>query len=299
MKKFLICFSAIIFLLTISGNAFAQVIEDSSDQNVEQNSNKFLGLKLRPEIRAVVKEIEQKSGRGIYSKFIELDKFMLGSSYISEDGLPVVLVDYDLEDEPKKLEAVITHELLHLRLRVNGYPTFLFSESVNMSKGRAIDTEQGHINDVISLIEHQIFKADMQKFDLYKYINLAGDTAAGARKNRGKEDEQADSINYARAILEYPNTKDIEEVRKIYTANKWARALRDGEAIAGFIKTSNIRTPKDVDVVFLKCLSQLFPLPSSSYNFKLTLDPNKKVGRRMIIGISRQTTVKERKSKRN
>ncbi len=260
-----------------------------------QTSEDFLGIKLRPEIRAIVKEIEQKSGKKILARFIEQQEFVLGSSYISEDGLPVVLVDYNLEDDPNKLEAVITHELLHLRLRVNGYPTFLFSESVNTSRGRAIDTEQGHINDVLSLIEHQIFKADMQKFDLYKYINLAGDTADGARKNKGREDEQADSINYARAILEYPNEKDVEEVRKIYTANKWTRALRDGEAIAGFIKTANIRTPKEVDAVFLKCLSQLFPLPRSAYNFKLTLDPNKKVGRRMIITISKRAAPKKRR----
>lgn len=299
MRSLFINFSALVLLLIISNNINAQIIENSSDQIVERTSGDFLGLKLRPEIRAIVKEIEQKSGKEIYKKFIELDEFVFGSSYISEDGLPVVLVDYGLEDEPKKLEAVITHELLHLRLRVNGYPTFLFSESVITAQGRAIDTEQNHINEVLSLIEHQIFKADMQKFDLYKYINLAGDTAVGARKSKGREDEQSDSINYARAILEYPNVKDIEEVRKIYTENKWTRALRDGEAIAGFIKTSNIKTPKDVDAVFLKCLSQLLLLPSSTYNFKLTLDPNKKVGKRMIISISRQTTVNKRKSKRN
>ncbi len=261
-----------------------------------QKSEDFLGIKLRPEVRAMVIEIEQKTGRKILSRFIEQQDFALGSSYISEDGIPVVLVDYALEDgDEKKLEAVITHELLHLRLRVRGYPTFLFSPRVNTSKGRAIDSEQDTLNDLTSLIEHQIFKADMEKFGLYKYINLAGDTAAIARKNKGKEDEQADVINYVRAILEYPIAKDVEEVRKIYVENKWTRSLREGETIAGIISTANIRTPKDVDAVFLKSLLQLYPLPNPAFNFKLTLDPNKNVGRRMIISISKKATTKRRK----
>ena len=297
MKKLLIFCSVLIFLTTIFGNAFAQVIEADSDDRTERTSGDFLGVQLRPEIRAMVAEIERKTGVNIYAEFVRQGKFMLGASYISEDGIPVVLVNPDLRNgDDKKLEAVIAHELLHLRLRVNGYPTFLFSESVNTAKGRAIDTEQDTLDDLTSLIEHQIFKTDMEKFDLYKYVNLAGDTAAGARKNGGREDGQSDGINYARAILEYPYAKDVEEVRKLYEANKWTRALRDGEAIAAIIKTANIRLPKDVDGVFVKCLSQLFPLPGSAYNYKLTLDPNKKVGRRMIVSIARRAAVRKKKS---
>ncbi len=153
----MICFAAIAFLLAGSRSVFAQIIEDTPDQNVSQTSEEFLGLELRPEIRDIVKEIERKSGKEIYRLFVDLDEFVLGSSYISEDGLPVVLVSYDLEREPNKLAAVITHELLHLRLRVNGYPAFLFSDTVKTSKGRAVDTEQDHVNEVLSLIEHQIF----------------------------------------------------------------------------------------------------------------------------------------------
>lgn len=308
MKKFLINFSILILFSAFFNNATAQIVENDSDQliekksdqNVRQTSEKFLGVKLHPEVQAIIVEIEKKTGRKILSQYIEQGEFMLGSNYISEDGIPVVLIDYKLQNgDRKKLEAIITHELLHLRLRVNGYPTFLFSDSVNTAKGRAIDTEQDSLNDLISLIEHQIFKADLEKFGLYKYINLAGDTADGARKNKGKEDSQADAINYARAILEYPIAKDIEEVKRLYIVNKWTRSLREGEAIAGIIRTANIKMPKDVDSIFIKCLSQLFPLPGSAYTYKLTSDPNKKVGRRMIVSISRQPTVRKRRLKGN
>lgn len=95
--------------------------------------------------------------------------------------------------------------MLHLRLRVNNYPTFIFSPAIKTAKGRAIEVEQSNINDLKSIIEHKVFKTDMQKFGLYKFINLAGDTAERAKKQKGQADGQDDVINYARAILEYQN----------------------------------------------------------------------------------------------
>ena len=305
MKKLLIICLTINLFSAFNFELLAQIVENNSHQNTENSSvrNKtsvyFLGVKLQNEVGAMVVEIEQKKGKKILSRYIEMDRFMLGSNYLSEDGIPVVLINENLQDsDAKKLEAIITHELLHLRLRVNGYPTFLFSERVNTAKGRAIDTEQDTLNDLTSLIEHRIFKAELEKFDLYKYINLAGDTANEARKNKGDEDGQSNAIDYARAILEYQNQKDIDEVKKAYAANNWTRSLRGGEAIARIIREANIQTPNEVDAVFIKCLLQLFPLPGSVYIYKLTLDPNKKVGRRMIVSIERRTAVGKR-SKRN
>ncbi len=257
--------------------------------NLSAQTDEFLGVRLRPEIRAIVKEIETKAGEEIYAEFVSHKDFMLGSSLISEDGVPVVLVDFSLETEAKKLEAVIAHELLHLRLRVNGYPTFLFSPNVNTAKGRAIDVEQGNINDLKDLIEHRIFKAEMEKLGLYKSINLAGDIALHARKSKGQADGQDDSINYARAILEYLNPADTEEVKKIYAANRWQRSLQTGKEIADIISTSKLQTPKDAETVFLKCLLKLYPPPRPTFAFKLTIDPNNKFFRRMIINTSTQT----------
>ena len=276
-------FTLIFLLLFLSINSFAQ-------------NGEFLGVKLRPEIRSVIKEIETKSGEEIYAEFVRQKDFMLASSLISEDGVPVVLVDYSLEDDSKKLEAVIAHELLHLRLRVNNFPTFVFSPTVNTAKGRAIDVEQGNINDLKDLIEHRVFKAEMEKLGLDKSINIAGDIASHARKNKGQADGQDDSINYARAILEYLNPADAEEVRKIYTANGWQRSLQTGRQIADIISSSILNTPKDVEIVFLKCILKLYPPPRPEYTFKLTLDTSNKIWRRMIINTSTKTNRKKKVS---
>ena len=258
-----------------------------------QSSGDFLGIKLRPEVQAIVKEIERKTGEEIYSEFIQQKDYMLGSSLISEDGIPVVLIDYSLEDDPKKLEAVIVHELLHLRLRVNNYPTFVFSPSVQTARGPAIKVEQSNVNDLKNIIEHRVFKGEMERFDLYRHVNLAGDAAKGAKKQKGKEGGQTEVINYVRAILEYHKASDIEELRKIYEANNWKNSIKTGEEIAALISQSNPQTLQAVETVFLKCILKLYPPPSPKYTFKLTLDPENKFWRRMIINTATQSVLRK------
>ncbi len=287
-------FTIVSLFLILSGNIFAQVtVQDNTPS--ETRSGEFLGIKLRPEIQAIVKEIERKSGKKILAEFIEQKDFMFGSSYISDaEGIPVVLIDYKLEDDPKKLEAVAAHELLHLRLRVNNYPTFLFSPTVQTAKGRAADVEQSTVNDLLSLVEHRIFKSEMERFGFNKLLNLAGDTAKDAKRRKGDIDGQSDSINYARAILEYPNQKDVEEVARIYKENNWTRALESGKLIADFISQSNMQTPAAVEAVFLKCIMELYR-PPSTHTFKLSVDAQNKFFRRMIIGTARKSAGRKRR----
>ncbi|MCY7347783.1 MAG: hypothetical protein LH614_16415 [Pyrinomonadaceae bacterium] len=287
--------STTIFLfLILSAGVFAQTIVQDDEPN-QTRSGDFLGIRLRSEIQAIVKEIERKCNKKILAEFINQKEFMLGSSYISDaEGIPVVLIDYKLEDDAKKLEAVAAHELLHLRLRVNNYPTFLFSPTVQTAKGRAVDVEQSTANDLLSLIEHRIFKSEMERFGLNKLLDLAGDTAKVAKRRRGEPDEQSDSINYARAILEYPNQKDVEEVARIYKENNWTRALESGKRIADFISQSNLQTPAAVEAVFLKCIMELYR-PPSTHTFKLTVDPQNKFFRRMIIGTARRAVQRRKR----
>lgn len=247
----------------------------------------LLGVKLGPEVTAIVREIETKTGRKLYADLVTQPDFQLGASFIDDDGRAVVVVDPGLAREANKLEAVITHELLHLRLTVNNYPAFIFSPTVRTAKGLAIDVEQSNINDLRSVIEHRVFKAEMERFGLYKFIDLAGDTAAIAKNRKGQEDGQDDAINYARAILEYQQTADISQVEKIYKSNGWTRSLAEGRAIADIIRQTRIVSPKEVETVFLRCLDKLYPSPGARFTFALSIDPGNKHFRRMVISLRR------------
>lgn len=266
-------FKIALLFLALSVNSFAQA--------------DLLGVALRPGIKALVGEIEKKAGRKLYAEFVRQKQYQFGESFIDDDGLPVVLVNFSLKTQPKKLEAVIAHELLHLRLRTGGFPVFLFSPSIQTAKGRAIDVEQSNINDLTSLIEHRVFKSEMERLGVYDAIDPAGDTAQEARRSKGKSDGQADAINYARAILEYRNARDTEEVRKAFAANGWTRSLKEGREIADLISLSKLQTPQDIETVFLKCLLKLYPIPRPNYRFSLTPDRNSKFYRQMIINTTR------------
>lgn len=251
-------------------------------------TRELLGLRLRPEIAVIVKEIEAKTRKPIYAYFEEQPQYQLGASYVDEDGgMAVVSVDPALEDNPRKLEAVMTHELLHLRLTVNGYPSYIWSPKVRTAEGRAIDVAQGTINELRSIIEHRVFRDDMIKLDLYRYIDLAGDTLAEAKKRRGKQDGQVEIINFVRAILEYTNPKDIAAVKQVYTTNGWHRSIKDGTEIAALIDRAVITTPKEIETLFLNCVAKLYPPPSTAFAFDLTADPTNRYFRRMILNVGR------------
>ena len=224
-----------------------------------QSARTLLGIKLQPEIATLADEIEKKTGKKIYAEFTGLEEYMIASSFINEDdGRPIVLVRPDFEGDDKKLPAILAHELLHLRLRVNNFPAFLFSPDVKTQRGRAIDVEQGNINDLKDLIEHRVFRDVMQRLDLFNLIDIAGDTAKNAAARKGRSESNADAVNYARAVLEYRDPKDVKRVTALFMANGWKRSIRVGSEMADIINNSAVTTPADDEAVFLRC-----PLNSS------------------------------------
>jgi hypothetical protein len=247
-----------------------------------QNEKLFLGIKLRPEVRAIADEIELKTKRKIYAVFDEFEnEYTLGSSFIHTDGTAYVRANTNLRAQPQKLEAVVAHELLHLRLRANGFPVFLFAPTVKTVRGLAQDIEQSNVNDLTSLIEHRIFKAEMDKLGLNQIINLAGDSERSAARRNGEEDGQTDALNFARAVLEYQNRADIENLRKIYVKNKWRKSLEIGQEIADLISRSAIDSPEASARIFGLCAAKLYPSPRP---FKLTPDKTVKAYRQLLIG---------------
>ena len=253
-----------------------------SVESFAQNEKLFLGIRLRPAVRAVADEVEQKTKKKIYAEFVEFeDEYLLGASFIDDDGTAIVRANMNLLAEKQKLEAVVAHELLHLRLRAGGFPVFLFSPAVKTARGRAQDVEQENVNDLASLIEHRIFKAEMDKFGLNQIVNLAGDTERNATRRRGEPDGQTDAINFARAVLEYQNTADIERLRSIYVQNKWQKSLKIGQEIADLISRSTVDSPPMSAKVFGLCIAKLYPSPRP---FKLTPDKSVKAYRRLLIG---------------
>lgn len=224
----------------------------------------LLGLRLSAEVSGWLEEVEEKLGREVYAEFAELDAadaaddYTLGVSYLTGTGVGVVRVDESFRGRSAKAtEAVVGHELLHLRLRARGYPLFLFSPEVLTAHGRAVDVEQSNVNDLVSLIEHRVFASEMRRTGFDKLVDLTNGLEA-ARRRRGREDGQAETLNYARASLEWDDPRLLGELARVHQANGWARSLADGRRLADIIRASNITTPAEVAPVFLRCMAVLY-----------------------------------------
>ena len=229
-----------------------------------RREGRLLGVRLGAEVSAWLEEVERRLGQEVYAEFAELDPegaggdYTLGTSYLTRAGVGVVRVDESFESKGERLtEAVIGHELLHLRLRARGYPLFLFGPEVRTKKGPAEDVEQSNVNDLVSMIEHRVFAPEMRRTGFDKLIDLT-DYLRSARRLRGTADGQAEVLNYARAALEWENPRLLEELTKIYQANGWTRSLADGRRLAETIRASNVQTPAEVTALFLRCLPVLY-----------------------------------------
>lgn len=224
----------------------------------------LLGLRLSAEVSGWLEEVEEKLGEEVYAEFAELDEagaeddYTLGVSYLTRTGVGVVRVDESFRGRgAKATEAVVGHELLHLRLRARGYPLFLFAPEVLTARGRAVDVEQSNVNDLVSLIEHRVFASEMRRTGFDRLVDLTNGLEA-ARRRRGTEDSQAETLNYARASLEWDDPRMLAELTRVHRANGWTRSLADGRRLADIIRASNVNAPGDVAPVFLRCMAVLY-----------------------------------------
>jgi hypothetical protein len=253
------CLSASLCLCPLPAVGAQRVVGDTP-----RPAGRLLGVRLGAEVSAWLEEVERKLGREVYAEFAELDPadaggdYTLGTSYLTSAGVGVVRVDESFRGRGEKLtEAVIGHELLHLRLRARGYPLFLFAPEVKTLRGPAEDVEQSNVNDLVSMIEHRVFAPEMRRTGFDRLIDLTN-YLESARRMRGSPDGQAEILNYARAALEWESPARLDELTRIYQANRWARSLAGGRRLAATIRTSDVRTPAEVTALFLRCLPVLY-----------------------------------------
>lgn len=251
------CLSVALCVSSVSG--LQRVVGDTPRQE-----GRLLGVRLGAEVSSWLDEVERKLGREVYAEFAELDPpdaggdFTLGTSYLTRAGVGVVRVDESFRGRGERLtEAVIGHELLHLRLRARGYPLFLFAPEVQTLHGPAEEVEQQNVNDLVSMIEHRVFAPEMRRTGFDRLIDLTN-YLDSARRLRGSPDGQAEVLNYARAALEWDDPRRLDELAKIYRANGWTRSLAGGRRLAETISTSDVGTPAAVTALLLRCLPVLY-----------------------------------------
>jgi hypothetical protein len=224
----------------------------------------LLGIRLRPQLAQLLAEVEGLFGnQQVQAKFQrvrESREFVdrVGTTEITKDGTPIIKVDDSIDPKDElRIERIIAHELLHLRLRGRKFPLFSFSgppRLINRFNFYLTTTRHAVRNG----IEHWMFAADMRRMGFDASAELKRGFDILKRQARpGYGDETLLVLNYFRALLEYDDLKLLAELRLFYLERHWEKMIESGEKLAALVLAAKPQTPDNVKATFLQCLNAL------------------------------------------
>lgn len=123
-RKTLLTIAILIVLTSFSNSINGQVQSDLE--------NNLFGIKLSSEVQSLLSNIEHLYGKEVQQKWL-IDRRLSGTTgqaYVTRDGSPVVSID---SIHGRNLET-IAHELYHLLLMYNGYPSLILSYPKSLNK---------------------------------------------------------------------------------------------------------------------------------------------------------------------
>jgi hypothetical protein len=282
MNKRPVIAATLFALLLVGGfsvqlNAQTRAITSRSDSPTKRERI-LLGIKLRPQLVDLLVEVEglfgHKQVQARFERVRESREFVdrVGTTEITKDGTPIIKVDDSIDPKDElRMERIVAHELLHLRLRGRKYPLFSFNGSSKlMNKFNFYLTTARHA--IRNGIEHWMFAADMRRMGFEPSAELK----RGFDLLRpGYGDDILLALNYFRALLEYDDPRLLAELRSFYLAHQWQKMIEAGEKVAALVLTAKPQTPDDVKTTFLQCLNALL---GKSLRFSLLEPVNETYG---------------------
>jgi len=215
----------------------------------------MLGVKLRPAVRDLLREVEKLFGREVTAEFLsrtsEDDDH--GHAVISEDGAPTIQVsDKARQGGAQMVESIIAHELLHLRLRAGGYPTVLLTGPTDLM------TEFGpHMKEVSNRLrnglEHWSFAPEMRRMGFSEVSVLkTGKARVGEAAREGRGDDILLALHLYRAVLEYDDPPLLADLRRNYSEGRRYGAIKKADALAQIVTAGRPRTPEEFRETLLR-----------------------------------------------
>lgn len=242
----------------------------------------LLGIKLRPQLVDLLVEVEglfgNKQVQARFERVRESREFVdrVGTTEITKDGTPIIKIDDSIDPKDElRIERIVAHELLHLRLRGRRFPLFTFNGSSKlMSKFNFYLATARHA--IRNGIEHWMFAADMRRmgFDASAELKRGFDILK-QQARPGYGDDILLTLNYFRALLEYDDPKLLAELRLFYLDHRWGKIIESGEKLAALVLAAQPQRPDEVKATFLQCLNALL---GKSLRFSLSESVNETYG---------------------
>lgn len=188
-----------------------------------QTGRTVLDVKLRPGTERLLNEVEKLYGRPLAVERIVPPGGGWGSSRVDPDGTPRIRIAPEAAGD----EAIIAHELLHLRLRANGAPIFLWKSTASEARLRALGEVQGQLYDSI---QHRSFSGEMRTMGLdptRRFRDQLRDTIR-RRRFEGAATDLGKAVVGARVFLEFGQGPELEALRRWYAEAGWQQSLLFG-----------------------------------------------------------------------
>ena len=177
---------------------------------------------------------------------------MVGFSDVGWDGIPFISLS-----SKGRSEDYLVHELMHLKLRLEGYPHQIRWTSNCLTDG---PLEMWLSRNLKDSIEHWIFYPRVLAMGLIPDAELAKDMRRAIQMNSPEDDTlSVDQLafEYFRALI-LPNQTDLgDEFRAWYRKRGWAQALKIADRMFGILTSLRPNTPRAEITVFVDCANVL------------------------------------------
>lgn len=190
-----------------------------------QTGRTILDVKLRPATERLLTEVEKLYGRPLAVERVVPLGGGWGSSRVDQDGTPRIRIAPEAAGD----EAIIAHELLHLRLRAHGSPVFLWKSTASEARLRSLGEVQGQLYDAI---QHRAFAAELRAMGFDARVRLREQLRATIqnRKFQGTATDLGKAVVAARVFLEFGQGPELEALKRWYAEAGWHQSLLYGNS---------------------------------------------------------------------
>jgi hypothetical protein len=179
-----------------------------------------LDVKLRPGSERLLIEVEKLYGRPLAVERIVPPGGGWGSSRVDPDGTPRIRIAPEAAGD----EAIIVHELLHLKLRAQGAPVFLWKSRASEARLKSLADVQSQLYDAI---QHRAFAGEMRALRLDSSGRFRDQLNSMIRNRRfdGAATDLGKAVVAARVFLEFGEGPELGALRAWYAQAGWQQSL--------------------------------------------------------------------------
>lgn len=235
----------------------------------DKNRSQLFGISVRKQTIHLVRSVENLYGKplcvALYKNKSDCGTLTgetvgdpYGSASVSLEGSPVILLA-----EKRRNESTLVHELFHLKLTAEGYPTLEYHVDYNLKP----DVVNLIVLVVSTALEHRVFYGEMRKmgldpdeFERRELDDLiSGKTASTAVVSDVQVKNRA--AGYFRTAIECgagcKREKTMDRLSSWYEAKGWDASLTAARQLIDLVESKPTDSPKALTDTTFACVSKL------------------------------------------